>query len=124
MYAILDITKHNVNHSRHYMSSLRHILPKQARILQNLGEDIRLARLRRKFSVELVAARAGISRMTLYSIERGSPVVAIGAYLQVLFVLGLEQSLGKVATDDVLGRKLQDLELHANKRAPRRTKSE
>lgn len=124
MYAILDGRTLYVYYTRRYMSSLRHILPKHTRLLQRLGEDIRLARLRRKFSAELVAERAGISRMTLYHIERGSPVVAIGAYLQVLFVLGLEQGLGELASDDVFGKKLQDLEIHTGKRAPRRKTSE
>ena len=87
------------------------ILPKNLKVLKVLGEQIQLARLRRKFSAEQVAERAGISRKTVYNIEQGIPSVAIGSYLQVLFVLGLEQDLSMVAASDPLGRKLQDLDL-------------
>lgn len=95
------------------------ILPKHQRVLQRLGEDIRLARLRRSLTAEQVAERAGISRLTLHRIENGGAAVAIGAYLQVLVVLGLEQGLGEAAAHDELGRKLQDLGLGARKRVRR-----
>jgi len=95
------------------------ILPNIGNILAELGENIRLARLRRKLSTEQVAERANISRPTLLSIEKGLPTVAIGSYAQVLFVLNLEKDLLKVATDDVLGRKLQDAGLSIKKRAPK-----
>ena len=93
------------------------LLPSQQRILTQLGEDIKLARLRRKFSAEQVAERAGISRSTLWQIEKGMPSVAIGSYLQVLFVFNLEKNFLKIANDDVLGRKLQDAEILPKKRA-------
>ena len=95
------------------------LLPSQQRILTQLGEDIKLARLRRKFSAEQVAERAGISRSTLWQIEKGMPSVAIGSYLQVLFVFNLEKNFLKIANDDVLGRKLQDAEILPKKRAPK-----
>jgi transcriptional regulator with XRE-family HTH domain len=69
---------------------------------------MRLARKRRKLTLEQVAERAGIARSTLGLIERGDPGVAIGAYIQVLFVLGMEKDIAKVAYDDALGRKLED----------------
>ena len=90
------------------------------KILRELGENIRLARLRRKLSTEQVAERAGISRPTLYDIERGKPNVGIGNYAQVLSVLGLEGDLLNVAKDDVLGRKLQDAKLVVKERAPKK----
>lgn len=96
------------------------ILPKNKRILELLGENIRLARLRRKLSTEQLSERAGIGRMTLYKIEKGSPVVAIGNILQVLFVLGLEKDLELIAATDSLGRKLQDANLVIKKRAPKK----
>lgn len=94
------------------------------KILSELGENIRLARLRRKFSSEQVAERADISRKTLYMIERGLPSVSIGLYAQVLSVLGLGEDLLMVAKDDILGRKLQDAELVVKERAPRRSSKE
>ena len=69
-----------------------------------------------------VAERAGISRTTLTKIEKGDSAVVMGKYVQVLFVLNLEKDLLAVAKDDVLGRKLQDIGLVTNLRAPKRTK--
>lgn len=97
------------------------ILPQTQKILNQLGDQIRLARLRRRLSAELVAERAGISRMTLSNIEKGSPSVAIGSYAAVLHALnGMERDLLLVAKDDELGRKLQDLGLPTRCRAPKR----
>ena len=84
------------------------LLPKAQKVLNDLGENIKLARLRRKLSTEQVSERAGISRSTLWQIEKGTPTVAMGAYFQVLFVLGLEKDFLKLGADDELGRKLQD----------------
>jgi transcriptional regulator with XRE-family HTH domain len=98
------------------------LLPKNLKILKDLGSQIQLARLRRKLSAEQIAERAGLGRKTVYHIEQGSSTVAIGSYLQVLFVLGLEKDLAKVAESDPLGRKLQDAEIIINKRAPKQTK--
>lgn len=97
------------------------LLPSIQKTLLALGENIRLARLRRKFSAEQVAERANISRKTLWAIETGGSGVAIGAYAQVLFVLGLEKDLLKIAEDDKLGRKLQDAELVTKARAPKKS---
>ena len=96
------------------------LLPKQKRILKTLGENIKYARLRRKLSTVQVSERANISRKTLYEIEKGSATVSIGLYLQVLFILGLDNDLVLVAKDDELGRKIQDSELAVKKRAPKR----
>jgi len=90
-------------------------------MLAELGENIKLARLRRKLSTDQVSERPGIGRTTLWAIEKGSPLVALGFYAQVLFVLGLEKDLLKVAGDDPLGRKLQDARLLVKKRAPNKT---
>lgn len=93
------------------------LLPSQLRILNQFGEDIKLARLRRKYSTSQVAERAGISRATLWQIEKGSPNVAIGSYFQVFFILGLEKSFLNLSNDDILGRKLQDAGILPKKRA-------
>ncbi len=86
-------------------------LPILKRLLVELGENIRLARLRRKLSAQLVAERAGMSRTTLRAIEHGEAGVTLGAYANVLHCLGLEKDLALIGKDDVLGRKLQDAAL-------------
>lgn len=76
-----------------------------------MGENIKLARKRRKLTAVQVAERAGVARSTLYLVEKGDSSVAIGAYFNVLRVLGLQNDFLKLAADDELGRKLQDLDL-------------
>ena len=93
--------------------------PYLERVFAQIGENIRLARLRRRFSAEIVAQRAGIARNTLRAIERGDTSVTMGAYANVLNSLGLEKDLTLVARDDELGRKLQDAGLPTKARAPR-----
>lgn len=95
------------------------ISPKINKILIRLGENIKLARLRRRLSTQQISERAGISRPTLSAIEKGMPSVSIGLYLQVLFVLGLAEDIINVASDDALGRKLQDANLTVKERAPK-----
>ncbi len=80
-------------------------------LLKQLGERLRAARLRRKFSAETVAERAGISRMTLHRMEKGDPALTLGNCLKVLGVLHLAGDVALVARDDELGRRLQDLDL-------------
>ena len=97
------------------------ILPGTEEILKNMGEQIKLARLRRSLSSELTAERAGISRASLWKVEKGDPSVAMGIYAAVLHALNnLEQDLLLLAKEDALGRQLQDLNLITRKRAPRR----
>jgi transcriptional regulator with XRE-family HTH domain len=98
----------------------RTFTPSLKRALAELGENIRLARLRRHFSAQQVALRSGISLPTLRGVERGAHQVSIGIYANVLLVLGLETNLAAVARDDVLGRKLQDHDLDTKQRAPKR----
>lgn len=98
------------------------LLPKIGSILAETGENIKLARLRRKLSAEQVAERANITRVTLLKIEKGSGGVSVSSYAQVLFVLGLEKDLLKLAGDDPLGRKLQDAQLTVKERAPKKIK--
>ena len=89
-------------------------------MVHTMGENIRLARLRRDLSSEQVAERAGISRNTLIKIEKGDEGVAIGMYMRVLIVLGLQDNLLLIAKDDELGRKLQDVGLLLKERASKK----
>jgi len=99
------------------------LYPLLTKALADLGQRLKDARLRRRFSAELVSARANIARQTLSKIEAGDPSVTIGNYIQVMTVLGLERDIDKVAMDDVLGHKLQDAELPQRQRAPRSVKT-
>lgn len=96
------------------------VLPAVQRSLVQLGANIRLARLRRGYSMQLVAERAGMTRVTLSAIEKGEPGVSLAAYANALHTLGLSGDLARVAADDELGRRLQDAELEPPRRAPRR----
>jgi transcriptional regulator with XRE-family HTH domain len=97
------------------------IMPGTEEILKTMGEQIKLARLRRDLSVELVSERAGISRSSLWKVESGNPAVAMGIYAAVLHALGsMDSDLLLVAKDDLFGRQLQDMNLLTRKRASRR----
>lgn len=88
-----------------------------------MGEQIKLARLRRNISTELACERANISRATLWAIEKGSPSVAIGYYAAALHALhNMDKDLLLVAKDDKLGRTMQDLNLPIRCRAQKRRK--
>lgn len=85
-----------------------------------VGEQIKLARLRRNLSVAQVAERATCSPLTVARIEKGTPTVAIGIYLRVLYALQLEDDILLIAQQDALGRLLQDLALTNRKRASKK----
>ena len=91
------------------------IFPKHQQILTSLGENVKLARKRRKLTTLQVAERAGIDRSTLYQIEKGNPRVSLGAYFNVFRVLGLQDDFFKLAADDQQGRLLQDMQLLGGK---------
>lgn len=94
------------------------IMPGTEKILKTVGEQIKLARLRRNLTAELVAERAGVSRSTLWKVESGNPAVAMGIYAAVLHALNnMDQDLLLIAKDDELGRTIQDMKLLTRKRA-------
>jgi transcriptional regulator with XRE-family HTH domain len=104
------------------MTQASHLLvPRVRRLLTGFGNKLKLARLRRRYSTEVVAQRAGITRPTLSKIEQGDPSVSFGAYVRVMQALRLEGDIAKLAADDVLGRKLQDAEITPKLRAPKRS---
>ena len=88
--------------------------------MQVVGEQIKLARLRRNLSVAQVAERATCSPLTISRIEKGAPTVAIGIYLRVLYALQLDDDILSLAKDDELGRVLQDMNLPQRERASKK----
>ena len=98
------------------------LFPKVAARLKILGENLRLARLRRRITSLQLAQRAGISRPTLSKLENGDPGVSLAAFANVMFCLGLDSDLEAVGLDDALGRRLMDADLSLRKRAPRMPK--
>lgn len=107
MYNILNIMK-----KKNYI-----VMPDTKKILEQMGSQIKLARLRRRITASNIAERANISRTTLNKIETGDPSVSMGAYANVLHALNsLDKDLLLIAKEDELGRTLQDLELVTPKR--------
>lgn len=96
------------------------VFPAEQKLLAQLGERLKLARMRRKLSTTVVAQRAGISRSSLYKAEAGDAGVTLGTYLRLLAVLGLEMDINALAADDKVGRKLQDLALETLSSSSRR----
>ncbi|MDP3399262.1 MAG: helix-turn-helix transcriptional regulator [Bacteroidales bacterium] len=85
-----------------------------------VGEQIKLARLRRNFSIAQVAERATCSPLTISRIEKGAPTVSIGIYLRVLYALQLDEDILLIAKEDKLGKALQDLNLKSRERASKK----
>ena len=97
------------------------LMPDTQKILEDMGEQIKLARLRRNLPAELVAERAGVSRATLWAVEKGTSTVTIGAYAAILHALGgMDKDLKLIGQNDEFGRRIQDMNLVAPKRANRK----
>lgn len=88
--------------------------------MQIVGEQIRLARLRRNLSIAQIAERATCSELTVMRVEKGTPTVAIGIYLRILYALQLDDDILHLAKDDSLGRTLQDMGLKHRERASKK----
>ena len=99
------------------------VFPQEQKLLSQLGERLKLARLRRKLSSAIVAQRSGISRTSLYKVEAGDAGATLGTYLRVMAALGLESDFNALAADDKVGRKLQDLALEAPASTTRRKRT-
>ena len=87
------------------------LLPKYEKYYQILGQNFKLARLRRKLTIAQVAERANVSESSIRGIEEGHKIIQIQDWFAVLIVFNLADDLLKLAGDDILGRKLQDIEL-------------
>ena len=94
--------------------------------VKELGYRLRLARVRRGMSIAEVAAKAGINRNTLNALELGKPGVAIGAYVTVLWALGLDRTLEAVAHPDAdtHGKTLEASRRPARVRKSQKSKNE
>ncbi len=93
------------------------LMPDTLKRIQQLGEQIRLARLRRRISITVVAERTGLSRSTIYAVEAGEPGVSIGSYAAVMKAIGMPDEITKPCREDEVGRLLQDSDLHIRRRA-------
>jgi len=82
------------------MDSRRTIPSEVSDRIKELGYRIRLARTRRGMSIAELAAKANINRNTLNALELGKPGVALGAYVTVLWALGLDKTLEALAHPD------------------------
>ena len=92
------------------------------RALRGLGADISVARRRRKITTTLMAQRAFIDRRSLARVEKGDPGVSMAIYATVLFVLGMVDRLGELASpaNDRIGQALADEQLTHRVYQPRR----
>jgi len=95
------------------------IFPKKKRVLEIMGENIKLARKRRQLTQDDIAERTGFSPATVRRIEKGDSTVSMGHYFGVLGVLKLADDFLLIASDDELGRKLQDAQLLQPKKRTR-----
>lgn len=88
--------------------------------MQIVGEQIKLARLRRNLSIAQIAERATCSPLTISRVEKGVATVSMGIYLRVLYALQLEEDILLLAKEDAMGRALQDLQLKQRERASKK----
>lgn len=58
--------------------------------IQSLGQQIKNTRLSKNLSMESVAKKAGITRMTLFALEKGDTHISLNNFLSVLKVLDME----------------------------------
>ncbi len=88
--------------------------------MEIVGEQIKLARLRRNLTITQIAERATCSELTVMRVEKGTPTVSIGTYLRILYILQLDDDILLLAKDDPLGRSLQDMNLKHRRRATKK----
>ncbi|MHB1956746.1 MAG: helix-turn-helix transcriptional regulator [Sulfobacillus sp.] len=106
---------------------IKNTLPGQVvETTQELGYRVRVARTRRGLSIAEVADKAGINRNTLNALELGKSGIALGAYVTVLWALGLDKTLDGVAHPDAdtHGKTLEASRRPARVRKSKKSKSE
>lgn len=87
-------------------------LPRKVqRNLEIMGEQIKLARKRRRLSLAAVAERAQCTQLTLIRVEKGIPTVSIGVYARVLYALGLDEDILLIAQKDKAGEAMINTKL-------------
>jgi transcriptional regulator with XRE-family HTH domain len=87
------------------------LFPKQRKILTIFGEDLLLAMKRRGLTKKILCERTGFDHKTVNKVFAGEPGVAIGAYLKIMAILGMENNFAELAAHDELGIKLQNIKL-------------
>jgi transcriptional regulator with XRE-family HTH domain len=95
--------------------------PRAQRQIEALGQRLRTARMRRSMTQAVMAERVGVSIPTIAKLENGEPSTSLATLLRALSVLGLAGDIDLIATQDTLGRELQDNALRRSN-APRRTR--
>lgn len=102
-------------------NTIGNVLPRKlTNNLQIVGEQIRLARLRRDLSISQVAERATVSDLSVMRVEKGLATVSMGIYLRVLYAIQLENDILLLAKNDEMGKTLQDLALKPRNRASKK----
>ena len=87
------------------------LFPKQRKMLGVFGEDLLLAVKRRGLTKKIICDRTGFDNKTVNKVFAGDPGVAIGTYLKVMAVLGMEGNFAELAAHDEVGIKLQNIKL-------------
>ena len=87
------------------------LFPKQRKVLTSFGEDLLLAMKRRAYTKKMICDRTGFDNKTVNKVFAGDPGLAIGTYLKVMAVLGMEENFAEMAAHDEVGIKLQNIKL-------------
>ncbi|TCB29555.1 XRE family transcriptional regulator [Acinetobacter sp. ANC 4635] len=87
------------------------LFPKQRKALSTFGEDLLLAMKRRGLTKQMICDRTGFDHKTVSKVFAGDPGVAIGTYIKIMAVLGMEENFAKLAAHDEVGIKLQNIKL-------------
>jgi transcriptional regulator with XRE-family HTH domain len=104
-------------------SAVNDVLPTHVRrSLTKFGGDLSVARRKRRLTVAMMCERLGVSKSTWQRMEKGDPTVAMGAYAQALFALGLGTPFGDLVDqrNDEQGLLLDVERLPKRVRPPRR----